>query len=109
MGQQDFKIQKVLSIISAFMLLGTLANNPYSYYVLLRWIVCITAIRSAISFKELNNEGWNITFLLISFLFNPLIPVHLNKQFWMVLDLLTAGIFLFSLLRLKSSHKSFLS
>ncbi|MBK8191351.1 MAG: hypothetical protein IPK79_12990 [Vampirovibrionales bacterium] len=108
MSDTSYKtFKKVLGIISILMLLGTLADNPYSYYVLLRWVVCIAAISIALSFKALNKEGWFITLLITAFLFNPLIPVHLNKQLWTVLDLVTAAIFLVSIFKLENNTKRF--
>jgi predicted permease len=35
---------KYFVILSIFMLFGAIAEWPYGYYILLRWITCITSI-----------------------------------------------------------------
>jgi hypothetical protein len=40
------------------------------------------------------SAAWAATFTLLAILFNPLIPVHLTKKIWIVLDLGAATIIL---------------
>ena len=85
---------KWLSIVSGvLLLLGILNIWPYDYYLILRWVVCGVAIFNAISFSKLNLTGWVLVFGALAFLFNPLIPIYLNKSSWVGIDLISAIVF----------------
>lgn len=88
---------KLPSIITGVLLfLGILNIWPYGYYIFLRWIVCGVAIINAISFSESKLTGWVLVFGALAFLFNPLIPVYLNKSSWVAIDLISAIVFFLS-------------
>ena len=63
---------------------------PYGYYMLLRLVVCGVAVYGAVQAHNQDREGW--TWLLggMAVLFNPLIPVHLGKEAWVLIDLISA-------------------
>ncbi len=80
--------------IAAVMLVAALAEWPYAYYRLLRWVTCAAAV-----FTAYQAWGWKRTwaiwpFALVAILFNPLVPVHLTRQLWQPVDLATASAFL---------------
>ena len=84
-----------LSLASSFLLLfGIPYDGPYSYYIFLRWFICIAAIIVAIDFSKSKLMGWTLTFGIIAFLFNPLFPMHLDKITWIVMDAISAMLFL---------------
>jgi len=66
---------------------------PYGYYTLLRLVVCGVSIYVVLEAKKskLNSWMWGMGF--IALLFNPLIPIHLNKGLWAVIDLGVAAVF----------------
>ena len=85
---------KWLSIASGvLLLLGILNGWPYGYYTILRWVVCGTAIFNAIGFSKSKLTGWVLVFGALAFLFNPLLPVYLNKSSWVGIDLISAILF----------------
>ena len=49
-----------------------IADLPYGYYRLLRWVACAVAVAWALG--------------LVALVFNPLVPVHFEKATWRVLD-----------------------
>ena len=55
--------------------------------------MCGVAIFNAISFSKLNLTGWVLVFGALAFLFNPLIPIYLNKSSWVGIDLISAIVF----------------
>lgn len=63
---------------------------PYGYYVLLRLIVCGVAVYGAMQANSQQRMGWVWTLGATAVLFNPLIPVHLMKDTWVFIDLITA-------------------
>jgi len=90
-GRDWFKLAAIA------LLLGALREWPYDYYTLLRFVVCGVAARDAYfayqsaetaSTPELQvrqqRRAWG--FGLMAALFNPFIPVHLDRDTWVVLD-----------------------
>lgn len=65
---------------------------PYGYYQLLRIVVTITAGFMAYVLYDEQDRTWFV-FLAIAILFNPLVPVHLERELWAMIDFVTAGIF----------------
>ncbi|WP_404333104.1 DUF6804 family protein [Mesobacillus maritimus] len=73
----------------ALILLGIL-NQPYSYYEFLRVFVFIISIILTIqSFKKINKIGFEYLYLGIVILFNPIFPIYLSKDVWVIFDLIT--------------------
>ena len=84
------------------MLLLALADWPYGYYILLRFVVCGSAAFVAY-LGYLINKQWIIwTFGIIAVLFNPLILIHLNRELWAFIDVIVAVIFVVSIFIFKS-------
>lgn len=80
-------------IIAAAMLLGALGKWPYGYYRLLRWVVCAAAVFTAWNSCEWR-KFWGVwLFGIIAFVFNPLVPFHLARGTWQVIDV--ASVFAF--------------
>lgn len=65
---------------------------PYGYYQLLRIVVTVTAGFVAYVLYDEQDRTW-FAFLAIAILFNPLLPVHLERELWTAIDYVTAGIF----------------
>lgn len=88
----------VAKLLAVGILLGALADHAYGYYTLLRWIVCGVAAFSAFRASEIQKTGWVWVLAIVALLFNPIIPVHLNREIWAFVDvgvalLLLASIF----------------
>lgn len=79
--------------VTAILLILAIFSWPYGYYVLLRWIVAIIAAYVAYSLSESGNQKLWI-FVGIAILFNPLVPIYSTKSFWVIADLVSAGLFL---------------
>lgn len=72
-----------------------LAPLPYGYYTLLRLVVCVAS--GVIAWTRLSvapGNLWGVVFVGLALLFNPLIPVHLSRDFWAFLDVGAAVLFL---------------
>ena len=66
---------------------------PYAYYTLLRVLVCGVSI-GAIVMLRADFPGLAAAFVLVALLFNPIIPVYLDKAVWVIIDI-AAAIFFF--------------
>jgi hypothetical protein len=88
--------------VAGVMLLWALyPENPYGYYVLLRWIVCPCFAFAAVQAFGQDKTNWVWILGVTAAIFNPLIPVHLSRELWAVLDLMAAGIGGWSMVVLK--------
>ena len=69
------------------------ASWPYGYYVFLRVVVCACAGFLAWQqwLMDARLSGWVALLAGIAFLFNPVLPIYLNRPLWAILDLGTAA------------------
>jgi len=93
----------IFSSISILMLLLAIPKGlfPYGYYNLLRLIVCGTGIFLAVISYQQKNTKWTWTMGTIAFVFNPIFPIHLGKEIWVVIDIIVAIIIFISLFAIK--------
>lgn len=91
----------IARLIASGMLLLALSRLPYSYYILLRWVVCGTSAYGAFKSVELEKSGWAWILGIITLLFNPIIPIHLSREIWAPVDVITALIFVVSLFTIR--------
>jgi len=87
----------IVRLIASILLLWALKKQPYSYYTLLRWVICCVAIYGIYFSSEMNKTGWIWIFGPIALLFNPVFPVHLSREIWRFVDIGTAVLFLTSI------------
>jgi hypothetical protein len=65
---------------------------PYGFYTFLRLAVSAAGVFAAIELMREKNFLW-VLFGAIVLLFNPLIPVYLDREVWFPIDLFVAGLF----------------
>lgn len=82
----------IIRLIAVVLLLWALDRHAYGYYTLLRWVVCGASVYSGFISLERNNKPWVWVFGFIALLFNPLIPIHLDRDIWHVIDIIVAGV-----------------
>lgn len=95
-------IAVVLSTL--FVILG-LVGLPYSFFMLLRIVLCITAVIGVKRALEAQKKNWVWVYAILAVLYNPILPVHLgSKGLWVIINLTTVvlfwvGLFQFETLR----------
>jgi hypothetical protein len=58
---------------------------------MLRFVVCgVNGYGAYLCVMELNKPRWAWAFGIIALLFNPFIPIHLNREAWAPIDLVVA-------------------
>ena len=87
----------IARIIAGVMLLLAMADWQYSYYEVLRVVVCIASLYLAYDLYENKRVGWTCIFVATAILFNPLIPIYMQKETWQLIDFVSAIIFFASL------------
>lgn len=95
-------------LLAIGVLLGAMSAHPYSYYQILRWVVCISAAYTAYLYIQSERTALFWLFVAMAVLFNPIAPIYLDKDTWQTLDLIAAAIFAVSLFFFQKSptHKS---
>lgn len=85
-----------LWVAPAVLLVAALLPWPYGYYGLLRLVVF--AVGTWIAYEQWRFDdavsGWVVAFGGVALLYNPIMPVHLTREIWSVLNVATAVLFL---------------
>lgn len=84
-------------IIAALLLFIAVADHPYSYYQILRWVVCGVSAYSAFGAYQEKKKVWAWIFGIITILFNPIAPIHFQRETWAILDVVTGCVMAISL------------
>lgn len=86
-------VKLLAKIAIGMLILAPILPFPYGFYTFLRIVICCSAGYIAGNFFNNNNQASGILFAGIAFLFNPIIPIYLSREVWLVLDWLCAGVF----------------
>ena len=87
---------KIPFIAVAVLSLIALLPMPYGYYTLLRICVSICGgLTAYIDFNAGRKGVWVWLCIAVAIIFNPIVPVHLAREIWSVLNILVAGLFSF--------------
>jgi CheY-like chemotaxis protein len=77
-------------VVVIIMLLWALnPDNPYGYYILLRWVCCGIFIYLAIQALEEEKQSWVWVFGITALVYNPIFRVRLNRELWSIINLVT--------------------
>ena len=76
-------------------------DNPYGYYILLRWVCCAVFIYLAIHAWDLDKKGLVWVFGIIAAVYNPIIRIHSTREMWSVVNLITIVLAIYSMFILK--------
>ena len=89
-------------VIGIAMLLWALnPANPYAYYILLRWICCAIFACLAVQALRKKQSGWAWVLGVTAAIYNPFIPLHLNREIWTFVNIVTIAVALGSIFFLK--------
>lgn len=94
-------LPKPIIIIAIVAVLAALLPLPYGYYQLLRVLMCGVFAYAAFSAWNVLPQGLLWVICGFAFIYNPLLPLHLGREIWTIVNLGTAG-FLVYLLQVKT-------
>jgi Family of unknown function (DUF6804) len=80
------------AVCIVFLILALNPQNPYSYYVFLRWLCFPTFAFLAYRAFERGKTTWCTIFIIAAITYNPLIRVHLPREVWMILNIVTIAV-----------------
>ncbi len=79
-------------LIAAVMLVFAAAEKqPDSFYTLLRWVCCAVFAYSAVTSLQMKRMLWLGIFAVLAVLFNPIVPLGLDRTQWVVADWFSIG------------------
>lgn len=92
---------KSIRIFGIILLLIGIAQLPYGYYIFLRLVITAIGIYMIFVCSSANSYGWAWVFGIVAILFNPLIPIHLEKDVWIFFDIIVAILLIISIFSVK--------
>jgi hypothetical protein len=97
----------ILLMVNIAMMFIALLDMPYGYYQLLRLVTVVVAGWTTAYFWHDERHGVAVLAGILTLLFNPLIPVGLDRETWSTINVAAAGILVLCLIRLRSPGSSF--
>lgn len=93
-------------VVASIMLLWALnPANPYAYYIILRWVCFGIFLYLALEALENAKQGWVWVLGITALVYNPIFRVHLNRELWSIINVVTIGIAVISIFSLKVKNK----
>jgi Family of unknown function (DUF6804) len=89
------------SVAALLLALSLLPIWPSGYYLLLTYIVGITAVFMVVRAQEIRSQAWMITWIVIAVLYNPIAPLHLPPLFQQLMNLVCAVLFFICIRRFR--------
>lgn len=95
--------RKNIALLSAtaLLLLALFDGWQYGFFTILRFVVFTACAYSAWLAYENDQESWVWFMGAIAVLFNPFIPIHLEREVWVVIDFVAAIVLISSVFLLK--------
>lgn len=93
-------------VVSGMLLWALNPENPYGYYILLRWICFIVFAYLALRTWNIDKAGWTLALGITALVYNPIFQVHLTRGIWSVVNIVTIGIALTSISVLSEKNKA---
>jgi len=84
---------KPFLIILGLTLILAIFPLPYAYYQFLRIFIFFSAGFVSFKFLEQKLTPWVFVFSTIALIFNPIVPIHLDRSSWVVIDFISALLF----------------
>jgi hypothetical protein len=85
----------MIGYIIALVLAIAVLPMPYGYYTIVR--IGTTTVSAIYCTHYLSEDKINIVYIFgfVAILFNPLIPIYLEKEIWVFIDIIAAGLFIY--------------
>lgn len=96
---KPYHISIALRVLAIVLLFSALGDHPYGFYTLLRWIVTISSLYTGYLYYQFELRGFAWMFFIIAVLFNPLVPIYMQRETWLIFDILVGIVYLYSLTR----------
>lgn len=81
------------------MLLICLADMPYGYYMLVRFVAMLSFLLFALNENKKDNSQSFLVFVVLAFLFQPIFKIPLGRTIWNIVDVVVSIFLLLNVLR----------
>ena len=88
------------AIVGGMLLWALNPSNPYGYYILLRWVCCAVFAYLASQANASKKQDWVWILGVTAAVYNPILPLHLTREIWSVVNIVTIGIAVASVIAL---------
>lgn len=85
--------RSILCAICAGMLLFAVSKHGYGFFTALRFLVCGSSTYVCWEAFSSKQAWWAVGFGAIAVLFNPVMPIHLDRNIWEWIDIGVAALF----------------
>ena len=93
------------ALVIPLLLLALNPDNPYGYYIFLRWVCCAAFVYLAIQAVTLEKGGWVWILGVTAIIYNPIFRVHGTREMWFIINLVTIGLAMASIFVLKHNEE----
>jgi len=93
------------AVVTLMLLWALNPANPYGYYVLLRWVCCGAFVFLATRAVGFGVHAWAWTFGIMAGVYNPILRIHLNRELWSVVNVVTIIVTVASVFALKPGNE----
>lgn len=84
------KIKPILKLIIAILLLLCLADMPYGFYTLVRFVSAFAFAYLSYDYFKSKKDGLGFLFAALAVLFQPFFKIALGRTIWNVVDVIVA-------------------
>jgi hypothetical protein len=88
-----------------FLLWAFNSDNPYSYYIILRWVVCGVFAYLAYQAFEKEQVQWTWILGITALVYNPIFRVSLDREIWSMVNALTVVLAIVSVFKVRKGEK----
>lgn len=93
------------AIVIPLLLLALNPDNPYGYYIFLRWVCCAAFVYLAFHALTLEKNGWVWILGVTAVIYNPIFRVPGTRDMWSLINLATIVLAVASIFVLKQDEK----
>ncbi len=99
-------MKPVVKIVIAILLLLCLAEMPYGFYQIVRFVAAVAFAYLAYDYFNSNRNGLGVVFTALALLFQPFLKISLGRVIWNCIDVIVAiGLFYLIVTSFKGSGK----
>ena len=84
------KIKPILKLVIAILLLLCLADMPYGFYTLVRFVSAFVFAYIAYDYFISKKDGLGFVFAALALLFQPFFKIALGRTIWNIVDVIVA-------------------
>lgn len=99
MTKSSSTTQSIILAVLAVLLLLCLADMPYGYFQIVRFLAFAGFGYSAYLQNKSKNTSRMILFGALALLFQPFVPLALGRTIWNIVDVLVAGYLIYILMQ----------